>query len=258
MCIVLARLSLPMAEKGENMYPINRREIKSLARMRIRTARPSPLAVGAAYFIITWVISLVATRLQATAIRIDWDLFWATGDATQALTIYPERITFLYQLLVAAIDVVSLVIGVGMTLYALRVMRGDKAGVGDLFDSFSLFFKIVWLNLLMSVYVFLWSLLLFIPGIIAAYSYSMAIYLLLDHPDWRVGQCIRESKRLMKGHKGEIFMLDLSFFGWYLLTAIPVVQIYVTPYVQLARAEFYNRLVGCSTAAEEEKAPWEY
>ena len=86
----------------------------------------------------------------------------------------------------------------------------------------------------------------------------LAIYLLLDHPDWRVGQCIRESKRLMKGHKGEIFMLDLSFFGWYLLTAIPVVQIYVTPYVQLARAEFYNRLVGCSTAAEEEKAPWEY
>lgn len=240
------------------MYPINRREIKSLARMRIRSTRPSPLAVGAAYFIITWVVGLVATRLQATAIQIDWDLFWATGDATQALTVYPERATFIYQLLVAAIDVVSMVLGVGMTLYALRVMRGVQAGVGDLFDGFAFFFKIVWLNFLMSVYVFLWSLLLFVPGIIASYRYAMAIYLLLDHPDWRVTECIRESKRLMKGHKWELFGLDLSFFGWYLLTVVPVVQIYVTPYVQMSRAEFYNRLVGCGAAAEEEKAPWEY
>ena len=240
------------------MYPIDRREIKALARERIRTKRPSPVAVGAAYFIITWVIGLVAARLQGTTYSFDWELFETTGDAVKAMTLYPERITSVYQLLVLAIDLVTTVIGVGMTIYALRVMRGEKAGVGDLFDGFAYFFKIIWLNILMGIYVFLWSLLLFIPGIIAAYRYSMAIYLLLDHPDWRVGQCIRESKRLMKGHKGEIFMLDLSFFGWYLLTAIPVVQIYVTPYVQLARAEFYNRLVGCSTAAEEEKAPWEY
>jgi len=239
------------------MYPIDRRELKALARERLRTVQPSPLMVGAAYFIITWVIGLVASRLQGTTFSFDWELFEATGDAVEAMTLYPERITGVYQLLALAIDVVSMVIGVGMTLYAVRVCRGVKAGVGDLFDGFGFFFKIVLLNLLMSVYVFLWSLLLFVPGIIAAYRYSMAIYLLLDHPDWRVGQCIRESKRLMKGHKWELFGLDLSFFGWYLLTAVPVVEIYVTPYVQLSRAEYYNRLVGYS-APVEEKDPWDY
>jgi len=240
------------------MYPIDRREIKALARERIRTKRPSPVAVGAAYFIITWVIGLVAARLQGTTYSFDWELFETTGDAVKAMTLYPERITSVYQLLVLAIDLVTTVIGVGMTIYALRVMRGEKAGVGDLFDGFAYFFKIVWLNILMGIYVFLWSLLLFIPGIIAAYRYSMAIYLLLDHPDWRVSQCLRESKRLMQGHKAELFMLDLSFFGWYLLTAIPLIRIYVTPYTQLARAEFYNRLVGYAPFTAEEKAPWEY
>ena len=102
------------------------------------------------------------------------------------------------------------------------------------------------------------ALLFFIPGIIAAYSYSMAIYLLLDHPDWRVRDCLRESKRMMQGHKWEFFVLELSFIGWSLLTIIPVVRIYVTPYVQLTRAEFYNRLAGFTACAQEEKAPWEY
>jgi len=240
------------------MYPINRGEIKALARERIRTVQPSPLMVGAAYFVITWVIGMVAARMQGTTFSFDWDLFESTGDAVQAFTLYPERITGIYQILALAIDLVSMVLGVGMTLYALRVSRGVKAGVGDLFDGFGFFFKIVWLNLLMSVYVFLWSLLLFIPGIVAAYRYSMATYLLLDHPDWRVSRCLKESKQLMKGHKWELFGLDLSFFGWYLLTAIPVVQVYVTPYVQLARAEFYNRLVGAVPFSAEEKAPWEY
>lgn len=240
------------------MYPIDRRELKARARLNLRTVRPSPLMVGAAYFIITWVISLVAARLQGTTFRFDMELFEATGDAVKALTIFPERVTGIYQLLVIAIDLISMVIGVGMTLYALRVSRGEAAGVGDLFDGFGFFFRIVWLQFLMGLFVFLWSLLFFIPGIIAAYSYSMAIYLLLDHPDWRVRDCLRESKRMMQGHKWEFFVLELSFIGWSLLTIIPVVRIYVTPYVQLTRAEFYNRLAGFTACAQEEKAPWEY
>lgn len=240
------------------MYPIDRRELKAQARARMRSTRPSPLMVGAAYFIITWVISLVAARLQGTTFRFDWELFESTGDAMNALTLYPERITGVYQLLVIAIDVITMVLTVGMTLYTLRVSRGEKAGVGDLFDGFGLFFKIIGLNILLALYVFLWSLLLFIPGIIAAYRYSMAIYLLLDHPDWKVTRCLRESKRLMRGHKWELFVLELSFIGWALLTIIPVFRIYVTPFMELTRAEFYNRLVGFTTVNAEEKAPWEY
>ena len=239
------------------MYPIDRREIKALARERIRTVRPSPLLVGAAFVIIGLVIQLVSVMLEFTVTEVDWAAISAGSDPMRAITYYPERETFVYNLLVTALSLVSTVISVGMIIYALRVMRGIPAGVGDLFDGFGNFFRIIWLNAVMSIFVFLWSLLLFIPGFIAGYSYSMAIYLLMDHPEWSARQCLRESKQLMKGHKWELFVLDLSFIGWNILTLIPFVSVYVTPYMNLTRAEFYNRLVGYA-AVEEEKAPWEY
>jgi uncharacterized membrane protein len=241
------------------MYPIDRREIKAQARERMRIARPSPLAVGAAYFIITWLIGLVAARLQGTTFSFDWELFEVTGDFVNAMTLYPERITGVYQLLVMAIEVVSLVIGVGMTLYALRVMRGEKAGVGDLFDGFGLFFKIVWLNLVMSVYVFLWSLLLIVPGIIAAIRYSMAPYYLAENQDISAGEALRRSKASMEGHKMGFFSLVVSFVGWSMLAlllemylgevnyvlgivASLAVQVWVAAYQNGAVAVFYRSI----------------
>lgn len=239
------------------MYPIDRREIKALARERIRSVRPSPLMVGAVFFIIGWAINGVSLMLEGTVTEVDWNLIRAGGNAMEAITYYPERETFIYDVLVFFINLITVVLNAGMVIYALRVMRGIVAGVGDLFDGFAYFFRIIWLNALITIYVFLWSLLFFIPGFIASYSYSMALYLLLDHPDWSVSRCLRESKALMQGHKWELFVLDLSFIGWSLLTVIPFVRVYVTPYMQLTRAEFYNRLVGYA-APEEEKAPWEY
>lgn len=85
------------------------------------------------------------------------------------------------------------------------------------------------MTILTGIFIFLWSLLLIIPGIIAAYRYRMALYLLLDNPNMSVYQCIRESKRMMVGHKAELFVLDLSFLGWYILSAVPFVSIWVTP-----------------------------
>ena len=82
-----------------------------------------------------------------------------------------------------------------------------------------------------------------------------AFYLLLDHPEMGVMDCIRESKRLMNGRKGELFVLDLSFFGWLLLTAIPLVglavSIYVTPYIETTRAGFYLAVTGLDSRRDE-------
>lgn len=240
------------------MYPIDRREIKALARERIRTARPSPLMVGAVFFILGWVINGVSLMLESTVMEVDWNLIRAGGDAMEAVTYFPDRETFVYDILVFLINLISIVLSAGMVIYAMRVMRGIVAGVGDLFDGFTWFFRIIWLEALMRALVLLWTLLFIIPGILASYGYSMAIYLLFDHPDWSVMRCLRESKALMRGHKWELFKLDLSFIGWNLLTIIPFVSVYVTPYVQLTRAEFFNRLVGYAPFREEEKAPWEY
>ena len=70
----------------------------------------------------------------------------------------------------------------------------------------------------------------------------MALFLLLEHPELTPAQCIEESKRMMNGHKSELFSLDLSFLGWLILSIIPFVSAYVTPYMQLTYAGFYDSL----------------
>ena len=90
------------------------------------------------------------------------------------------------------------------------------------------------------------ALLFVIPGIIAAYRYSLAIYVMIDHPEYSAMDCLRESKRLTMGYKGQLFLLDLSFILWLILTALPVVgyaaQVYVTPYMETSRVLYYEKI----------------
>ena len=72
-----------------------------------------------------------------------------------------------------------------------------------------------------------------------------ALYLLLDHPEKSAWQCLRESAAVMRGHKWELFVLDLSFLGWMLLSALfAPVSIWLDPYRAITNANYYNRLVG--------------
>ena len=75
------------------------------------------------------------------------------------------------------------------------------------------------LGLMVSVFTFLWSMLFVIPGIIKAYSYSMASFIRVDHPEYNWKQCIEASKQMTNGHKMDLFILDLSFIGWYIVGA---------------------------------------
>ena len=68
----------------------------------------------------------------------------------------------------------------------------------------------------------------------------MVYYILAEHPEFSAMDAIRESKRIMKGHKFELFVLQLSFIWWYLLVAVTfgVAAIYVAPYTEMAKANF--------------------
>ncbi len=109
----------------------------------------------------------------------------------------------------------------GLALFLLSFLRRREIDNGYLMDGFSHFGKTFILYLLYCLRIFLWSLLFVIPGIIAVFRYSQAFYLQVDHPDWTASQCIRESTYLMKGNKGKLFYLNLTFIGWYILANIP-------------------------------------
>ncbi|WP_028552732.1 DUF975 family protein [Paenibacillus sp. UNC451MF] len=88
---------------------------------------------------------------------------------------------------------------------------------------------------------FLWYLLLIIPGIVKSYAYSMVPYLLADNPHLGTKRAVELSNRMTQGHKWRIFVLDLSFLGWYLLGTIALFigVLFVMPYVNATQAELY-------------------
>ena len=111
------------------------------------------------------------------------------------------------------------------------------------------------LSVIQSIFIFLWTLLLIIPGIIKSYAYSMAFYIQQDQENKDWSYCLKKSQEMMKGHKWDLFVLDLSFIGWYIvgLLCIGIGTLWVVPYHQLTKANFYLELKK-SLNPEEEKA----
>lgn len=123
-------------------------------------------------------------------------------------------------LITIIISLYTMVVQFGYYDFALRRVRNQGSGYRDLFDWFHMAGKIIWLNVLQLIFIFLWALLFYFPGIVASYRYRMAIYCMLDDPDISALEAIRRSKKLMQGKKGELFVLDLSFLGWSLLVGL--------------------------------------
>ncbi len=148
------------------------------------------------------------------------------------------------------IPVASLVLAgpltIGVSLVFMKLARNhNSVELSDIFVSFSeRFAKDFLLGLMVAVFTLLWSLLFIIPGIIKYYSYSMAYYVSLDHPEWGWKECIDESIRLTNGHKGELFVLDLSFIGWYIVGSLcfGIGTLWVAPYHITAQANYYEAL----------------
>ena len=95
------------------------------------------------------------------------------------------------------------------------------------------------------LYIILWGLLLIIPGIVKAYQYRMVPYLLADDPTMDKDRALAESTRMMDGNKWRAFVLDLSFLGWHLLSALTlgVLEVfYVAPYKCMTDAALYESL----------------
>jgi len=133
----------------------------------------------------------------------------------------------------------------GFSLCFLKLIRTNTIRLEDLFGGFKKAFKKSFImQLLISIYTFLWSLLFIIPGIIKGIAYSMSYYILIDNPNLTASQAITESERMMNGHKADYFVLQLSFIGWILLSILTccVGFIFLTPYMETAKAHFYQNL----------------
>lgn len=141
--------------------------------------------------------------------------------------------------------VVSGPLEVGIENVYVKSSDKQKVDFVEMFEGFRHNFGENFLSgLLRAVFTFLWSLLFVIPGIVKAYAYAMTPYIMVREKDITAMDAINKSRALMKGHKGELFILHLSFIGWMLLCVLTcgIASIYVAPYMHAAQTEFFNRI----------------
>lgn len=140
-------------------------------------------------------------------------------------------------------------LALGYTVLALHVIRAKEARVENLFSGFRNFGAAFLVNLINGIFIFLWSLLLFIPGIIKTYSYRMSYYVLADNPEISANEARKRSMQIMRGNKWRLFCLDFSFIGWWLLTVLTlgILSFWIQPYKESACAAFYSRLIAAET-----------
>lgn len=178
----------------------------------------------------------------------------------QSISYNTSFVGFLYEVLLTGAFMY------GLALFMLTFFRTKRIDNKLLFEGFSMLGKTILLQIVMTVYIFLWSLLFVIPGIIAAIRYSMAFYILADHPEYTVSQCINESKARMRGNCGKYFVLLLSFIGWAILASLAselilapfgtsastligslislIPGIFLSVYVKTSETVFYELLTG--------------
>ncbi len=134
----------------------------------------------------------------------------------------------------------------GVNRICVDLVRGKKKiEIEGLFVGFKeCFTESFLLSMMTGIFTFLWSLLFVIPGIVKSYSYAMAPYILQDDPSKGWQKSLDESKEMMEGHKWQLFCLDLSLIGWYIVGFLCccVGIIFVYPYALMVRANFYMAL----------------
>ncbi len=133
--------------------------------------------------------------------------------------------------------------------------RQDEVSV--IFSRCDILIKAMGLNLFMSLFIWLWSLLLIVPGIIAYYRYRLAPYLMAENPSLGIREAVNMSKELMDGHKWRLFCLDLSFIGWSILSLLTcgIGDLWLQPYVCAAFAAFYIDRTGRNIPKAGEPEP---
>ena len=188
---------------------MNRAELKAAAKTQIRGK------IGI-LFLISFIISLISSGVNVIPVAGSAVCVFVVTPAFALSTIY---------------------------IY-MKVVKGEHPSVGDAFSGFNDFWSSFKVSFLTGLFTMLWSLLLFIPGIIKGLSYSMAMYILAENPGKPALECIEESKQMTKGHKMELFVLELSFLGWALLGVITfgIALIWVIPYMQATYVNAYHKL----------------
>ena len=228
--------------------------IKAESRSLLRTGEVNPFRMTLFYLLITLVLDMINSGVSYMI------------DSAGGFTVLS------FSFVSILVGLVALVLNAGYYCYCFGILRREEMPYESLFDAFPFAGKVILLSIVEGVFIFLWSMLFVIPGITAAYRYSFAMLNLCENPELGVMEALNLSKQQTNGYKMQLFLLQLSFIGWYLLAAAVMwvywaavyfllpdsypgimlgsllffalsiaAEIYLKPYLQLSVCGFYLR-----------------
>lgn len=238
---------------GENI-----RRLKMNSRAIIMMSAWQPVFIAAFYTVIVMILSSVI--LYASGYM---DYFTEYIAAFQTGNMYPDIALPVVEttdyLIIAAAWLLQGIVTAGFSIAMLMLSRGKLAKARDLFNGFNMPLKVVVISVAKTVIITLGYMLFIVPGLVAAYMFRYSVEALYDDPTIGPFKAMRRSAELTKGHKMELFMLEISFIPWQLASALvatvlrfSVLDAWITPYMQLAFSVNYNWLSGWQPGENED------
>lgn len=268
----------------------NRPEAKWLARDAMRGAYPHPMLVSLVYILMTSVLSTIIMNYVTDPFQVAYYYLTQTSYEVEEIlsAIFTPSQIMIILLMELLINLYYWVVNYGYTSYCLRLARREGPGYRNLLDGFYNIGRALAVNFLVSLFTFLWSLIGIVVYVVAvvlaaisgltplimigallmvfwtiavSYRYRLAVYFLLDHPEMGALEAIGHSKAAMRGHIVDLFVQDLSFLGWALLSVftLGILGLWLNPYMGAADANFYHWVVYGTfpgTPTSEWKAPY--
>ncbi len=244
-------------------FMLNRVEIKAEAKEIMRTARVSPYIVTLLVIVVGFTLNRVVDLVQGGSLFFSYDRYRSylaivsSGDmeALERWILSLPQDTGASFFLSILVSLVMLVLNGGYYIYCMGIRQGAEMPYATLADGLGVAGKLIWCSIQIGVKVFLWSMLFWIPGIIAAYRYRFAYYNILTDGSLSAGDAIRLSCQQTQGLKGQLFVLDLSFIGWSILSSMTMglLGVWLTPYMTLCDLAYFEegqRNVGRSPYGE--------
>ena len=187
--------------------------------------------------------NIVLMRKARESLEGKWDIAIGTFVVYFVLTFFVQLIPF------AGIIIGLFVngpIAIGLVIFSLSLARNKKAKLEQIFEGFQDYSRAVEAYILLVAKVFVWTLLFIVPGVIAALSYAMTYYILVEDPKIGAMEAIKKSIRMMEGSKEKLFRLNLRFFGLGLLCILTlgIGFLWLIPYMHVTYAKFYEDIKG--------------
>ena len=249
----------------------NRAAIKEEAKQIVRRAQASPILVTAIVLAISFVLDRMVNLVRTGSFvppLIPADVIYdsiMTGNYYALMQ--TANITSAGTFFSVLVSLFAVVLSAGYSVYCMGIRQGLAMPCSTLLEGLSVAGKLIWCYILMQIKVFLWSLLFFFPGVVAAYRYRFAYFNLLTDPSLSVGDAIQLSCQQTQGVKGELFLLDLSFLGWELLSVftLGLLDLWLLPYRTVSNLAYFEdaqyrlgRAPYGGGATPPSNPPWEF